>query len=82
MRTMMEAPPAAAPAMASDTQELRAFAAAAPQATIAQAQIESGGAAITYRVAHPMDNTSGTIALRRRMVRAYTRRALESLLAA
>jgi 4-hydroxybenzoyl-CoA reductase subunit beta len=34
-----------------------------------------------YRVAHPMDNTSGTIALRRRMVRAYTRRALESLLA-
>jgi hypothetical protein len=28
-----------------------------------------------------MDNTSGTIALRRRMVRAYTRRALESLLA-
>ena len=35
-----------------------------------------------YRMAHPMDNTSGTIALRRRMVRAYTRRALESLLAA
>jgi 4-hydroxybenzoyl-CoA reductase subunit beta len=35
-----------------------------------------------YRNAHPMDNTSGTIALRRRMVRAYTRRALESLLAA
>ncbi|MGE5334779.1 MAG: FAD binding domain-containing protein [Nitrososphaerota archaeon] len=35
-----------------------------------------------YRAAHPMDNTSGTIALRRRMVRAYTRRALESLLAA
>ena len=34
-----------------------------------------------YRVAHPMDNTSGSIALRRRMVRAYTRRALESLLA-
>jgi 4-hydroxybenzoyl-CoA reductase subunit beta len=34
-----------------------------------------------YRAAHPMDNTSGTIALRRRMVRAYTRRALESLLA-
>jgi 4-hydroxybenzoyl-CoA reductase subunit beta len=34
-----------------------------------------------YRVSHPMDNTSGTIALRRRMVRAYTRRALESLLA-
>ncbi|HEU4785028.1 MAG TPA: hypothetical protein VFS83_16955, partial [Ktedonobacterales bacterium] len=35
-----------------------------------------------YGAAHPMDNTSGTIALRRRMVRAYTRRALESLLAA
>jgi CO/xanthine dehydrogenase FAD-binding subunit len=35
-----------------------------------------------HRVAHPMDNTSGTIALRRRMVRAYTRRALEALLAA
>lgn len=35
-----------------------------------------------YRAAHPMDNTSGTIALRRRMVRAYTRRALEALLAA
>ena len=35
-----------------------------------------------YRAAHPMDNTSGTIALRRRMVRAYTRRALESLLVA
>ena len=35
-----------------------------------------------YRIAHPMDNTSGTIALRRRMVRAYTRRALEGLLAA
>jgi 4-hydroxybenzoyl-CoA reductase subunit beta len=35
-----------------------------------------------YRVSHPMDNTSGTIALRRRMVRAYMRRALESLLLA
>lgn len=35
-----------------------------------------------YRLAHPMDNTSGAIALRRRMVRAYTQRALESLLAA
>lgn len=35
-----------------------------------------------YRAAHPLDNTSGTIALRRRMVRAYTRRALESLLVA
>jgi len=35
-----------------------------------------------YCAAHPMDNTSGTIALRRRMVRAYTRRALEALLVA
>lgn len=35
-----------------------------------------------YRAAHPMDNTSGTIALRRRIVKAYTRRALERLLAA
>jgi 4-hydroxybenzoyl-CoA reductase subunit beta len=35
-----------------------------------------------YRMSHPMDNTSGTIALRRRMVRAYMRRALESLLLA
>jgi 4-hydroxybenzoyl-CoA reductase subunit beta len=35
-----------------------------------------------YRAAHPMDNTSGTIALRRRVVKSYTRRALESLLAA
>lgn len=34
-----------------------------------------------YRASHPMDNTSGTIALRRRMVRAYTRRALDLLLA-
>ena len=38
-------------------------------------------AEIAYKTAHPMDNTSGTIALRRRMVRAYTRRALESLVA-
>jgi 4-hydroxybenzoyl-CoA reductase subunit beta len=37
-------------------------------------------AEIAYRTAHPMDNTSGTIALRRRLVRAYTRRALEALL--
>jgi 4-hydroxybenzoyl-CoA reductase subunit beta len=40
--------------------------------------IESA-AEVAYRTAHPMDNTSGTIALRRRMVRAYTRRALEAL---
>lgn len=32
-----------------------------------------------YRLAHPMDNTSGTIALRRRMVKSYTRRALISI---
>jgi 4-hydroxybenzoyl-CoA reductase subunit beta len=37
---------------------------------------------IAFKSAHPMDNTSGTIALRRRMVRAYTRRALDTLLAA
>ncbi len=37
---------------------------------------------IAFKSAHPMDNTSGTIALRRRMVRAYTRRALGTLLAA
>jgi 4-hydroxybenzoyl-CoA reductase subunit beta len=36
-------------------------------------------AEVAYRTAHPMDNTSGTIALRRRMVRAHTRRALEAL---
>jgi 4-hydroxybenzoyl-CoA reductase subunit beta len=33
----------------------------------------------TYRAAHPMDNTSGTIALRRRMIRAHTRQALQAL---
>jgi 4-hydroxybenzoyl-CoA reductase subunit beta len=38
-------------------------------------------AEIAYRAAHPMDNTSGTIALRRRSVRACTRRALERLVA-
>jgi 4-hydroxybenzoyl-CoA reductase subunit beta len=37
---------------------------------------------IAFKSAHPMDNTSGTIALRRRMVRAYTRRALDAVLAA
>ena len=31
--------------------------------------------------AHPMDNTAGTIALRRRIVRAYIRRALDALIA-
>jgi 4-hydroxybenzoyl-CoA reductase subunit beta len=34
---------------------------------------------IAYREAHPMDNTSGTIALRKRVIRAYTRNALASL---
>ncbi len=36
---------------------------------------------VAFRTAHPMDNTAGTIALRRRMVRAHTRGALERLLA-
>jgi 4-hydroxybenzoyl-CoA reductase subunit beta len=35
---------------------------------------------IAYRMAHPMDNTTGTIALRRRMIRSLTRRALEALI--
>jgi 4-hydroxybenzoyl-CoA reductase subunit beta len=43
-------------------------------------ELLDAAAEIAYRTAHPMDNTAGTIALRRRMVRAYTRRALESLL--
>src|SRR5579871_777307 len=42
--------------------------------------IESA-AASAYRLAHPMDNTPGTIALRRRMIKSYTRRALTTLLA-
>jgi 4-hydroxybenzoyl-CoA reductase subunit beta len=37
-------------------------------------------AEVAYKTAHPMDNTSGTIALRRRVVRAYTRQALEAVL--
>ncbi|HLY32190.1 MAG TPA: FAD binding domain-containing protein [Ktedonobacterales bacterium] len=36
---------------------------------------------MAYQAAHPMDNTSGTIALRRRIVRAYTQRALETVYA-
>jgi len=36
-------------------------------------------AEIAYQTAHPMDNTSGTIALRRRIVRVYTQRALEAV---
>ncbi len=39
-------------------------------------------AEIAYRTAHPMDNTSGTIALRRRIVKSHTRRALDALLTA
>ena len=38
-------------------------------------------AELGYKAAHPMDNTSGTIALRRRVVRAYIRRALDALIA-
>ena len=34
---------------------------------------------LAYRSAHPMDNTAGTISLRRRMVRAYTRQVLMAL---
>jgi 4-hydroxybenzoyl-CoA reductase subunit beta len=37
-------------------------------------------AALAFREAHPMDNTAGTISLRRRIVQAYTRRALSQLL--
>ena len=37
-------------------------------------------AEIAYRAAHPMDNTAGTIALRRRAVRSLVRQALEALI--
>jgi 4-hydroxybenzoyl-CoA reductase subunit beta len=40
----------------------------------------AAAAEIVYRGAHPMDNTAGTIALRRRYTRACARRALERLL--
>ena len=36
-------------------------------------------ASLTYQSAHPMDNTAGTIALRRRAVRSYTEKALNAL---
>jgi 4-hydroxybenzoyl-CoA reductase subunit beta len=36
-------------------------------------------ATLAYREAHPMDNTAGTISLRRRIVQAYTQRALSRL---
>lgn len=35
---------------------------------------------VAYRASHPMDNTAGTIALRRRAVRALTRQALERVM--
>jgi 4-hydroxybenzoyl-CoA reductase subunit beta len=44
-------------------------------------ELLEAAADVAYRAAHPMDNTSGTIALRRRAVRACARRALERLLA-
>src|SRR5262249_3916531 len=40
--------------------------------------IEAAGES-AYHAAHPMDNTAGAIALRRRMVRALTQRALERM---
>ncbi len=36
-------------------------------------------AEVALRASHPMDNTSGTIALRKRVIRAYTRQALAGL---
>jgi 4-hydroxybenzoyl-CoA reductase subunit beta len=44
-------------------------------------EVLDAAAELAYKAAHPMDNTSGTIALRRRVVRAHTRQALQSLLA-
>jgi len=38
-------------------------------------------AEIALRAVHPMDNTSGTIALRKRVIRAYTRQALARFVA-
>jgi 4-hydroxybenzoyl-CoA reductase subunit beta len=37
-------------------------------------------ATLALREAHPMDNTSGTISLRRRIIQTYTRRALSQIL--
>lgn len=45
------------------------------------AEVIEEAAEIAYRAAHPMDNTSGTIALRKRIIRAYTRQALAALAA-
>ena len=44
-------------------------------------ELIEAAAEIAYRVAHPMDNTSGTIALRKRIIRSYTRQALATLAA-
>jgi len=45
-------------------------------------ELLEAAAECAYRVTHPMDNTAGTIALRRRVIKSSTRRVLESLLAA
>jgi 4-hydroxybenzoyl-CoA reductase subunit beta len=45
-------------------------------------ELIEAAAEIAYRTAHPLDNTSGTIALRRRIVRAHARRALAAVAAA
>lgn len=44
-------------------------------------ELIEAAAEIAYRAAHPMDNTSGTIALRKRIIRSYTRQALTTLAA-
>ena len=45
------------------------------------ADLIEAAAEVALRAAHPMDNTSGTIALRKRIIRAYTRQALTQLAA-
>jgi 4-hydroxybenzoyl-CoA reductase subunit beta len=42
-------------------------------------ELIEAAASLAYQSAHPMDNTSGTIALRRRAVRSYTEKALNKL---
>jgi 4-hydroxybenzoyl-CoA reductase subunit beta len=44
-------------------------------------ELIEAAAEVAYRAAHPMDNTSGTIALRKRIIRSYTRQALATLAA-
>ena len=44
-------------------------------------ELIEAAAEVAYRVAHPIDNTSGTIALRKRIIRSYTRQALATLAA-